>query len=1046
MKRLIYLLLCLIAGIGMASAQTTKVTGIVISADDNEPIIGASIVVKGTTIGTVTDIDGAFTLDVPSATKTLSISYVGMETQEVAVKPSMNIILKSDTELLDEVVVVAYGTAKKESFTGSAELIKSEQIAARTVANVSKALEGTVAGLQTTSGGGQPGEGAKLIIRGFGSINANNDPLYVLDGVPYDGDINAINPNDIETMSVLKDASASALYGARGANGVVMITTKKGKEGKPSINLKASWGVTSRAFPVYDRVNQAQFMELSYEALKNVYLYDQGMSEEAAAKAALENYMNELGGEKYNPYTINSMQLIDPATGKINPDAKLKYADDWFKEGENKTPIRQEYQFSVSGGRDKTNYMFSLGYLNEDGISKNTGFDRYSARLSVDSQLKNWLKSGLSASFSSTKQQYMQEGGSGYYNIWYSSMRIAPIYPVYQRDENGSFVHDANGNKEYEYGLSRPVFNNMNWIAALEEDKRERTTDNLSARTFIAIGDKDNESLGFFKDFTLTVNLGADYRNMGNLVYQNPNNGNASSVGGSAFRENSRMLSYTFNQLLNYNRTFGKHTLDVLLGHEFYGYENQFLEAERQGFPLGGIYDLASAATITGGSSYKNEYRIESVLSRVNYSYDDKYYLSGSFRTDGSSRFFKDSRWGKFWSVGGAWRMTQEGFMEDTKSWLENLTVKASFGSQGNDNILRDEKADYYAWQGLYDMTFANFNMAGGLLMSMDNKNLKWEKNNNLNFGVEAKMFNSRLNVSAEYYIKNTSDLLLFRPKATSTGFNGYYDNVGNMRNNGVDITLAGDVIRATDFTWNMSLLVSKFKNKITKLNDKQPQIVMGNRMILKIGEPINSFYMPEAAGVNPETGNMQFYIPGENGERALTEDYQEANSKGREILGSRIPTVSGSFGNNLQYKDFDFSVLCTYSIGGKIYDSIYGSLMDRRDMGNSWHTDMLDRWQKPGDMTDVPIMKTGINTQHASNYLLSASYFSIKNISLGYNLPKSLLKKCDINTVRFFVTGDNLLLISAKKGMDPQFNFTGTQDYKYSPTRTVSLGIDVKF
>lgn len=957
----------------------------------------------------------------------------------------MKIVLRSSSESLDEVVVVAYGTAKKESFTGSAELIKNEKITARTVGNVSKALEGTVAGLQTTSGGGQPGDGAKLIIRGLGSINANNDPLYVLDGVPYDGDINAINPNDIEAMSVLKDASASALYGARGANGVVMITTKKGKEGKPSINLKATWGVTSRAFPTYDRVNQAQFMELTFESLKNVYLYDEGMSEAEAGTAALNSYMSQLGGEKYNPYNMSSTELIDPTTGKINPNAKLKYADDWFKEAEKDTPLRQEYLFSVSGGKDKTNYMFSLGYLSEDGVAINTGFDRYSARLNVDSHLRSWLKSGLSASFSTTKQQYMQEGGSGYYNIWYSSMRIAPIYPVYQRNENGDFIYDTNGNKLYEYGDARPSFNNMNWIAALSDDKRERTTDNLSARTFITLGDKENESLGFFKDFSLTANLGVDYRNRGRLIYQNPNNGNASNIGGSAYRENSRMMSYTFNQLLNYNRDFGKHSLDVLVGHEFYCYENQYLEAERQGFPLGGIYDLASAATITGGSSYKDVYRIESVLSRVNYSYNDKYYLSGSFRTDGSSRFFKDSRWGKFWSIGGAWRLSQENFMEGTKSWLDNLTVKASFGSQGNDNVLRDDLADYYAWQGLYDMTFPNFNMAGGMLMSMDNKDLKWEKNNNLNFGIEAKLFQSRLNISAEYYIKNTSDLLLFRPKATSTGFSGYYDNVGNMRNNGIDLTLSGDVITNDKFTWNMSLLFSKFKNEITKLNDGQEQIVLG-RTILKVGEAINSFYMPEVAGVNPENGNMQFYIPGENGERDITENYATANSQGREILGSRIPDFYGSFSNSLKYRDFDFSIMCTYSVGGKVYDSIYSSLMDRRDLGNSWHTDILNRWQKPGDVTDVPIMKTGINSQIASNYLLNASYFSIKNISLGYNLPKSIVRQCGIDNVRFSVTGDNLLLISSKTGMDPQFNFTGTQDYKYSPTRTISFGIDVKF
>ena len=1060
MKKFTFFILCLFLGIGLAAAQSRTITGTVISADDGEPVIGASVIVKGNaTVGTITDYDGNFSLNVPNSASTLVVSYIGMLSQEVSASSSnIRVTLKSDTQQLDEVMVVAYGTAKKSSFTGAADVVKNERLEARTVANISKAIEGTVAGIQTTSGGGQPGEGAKLIIRGQGSINANNNPLYVLDGIPYDGDINAINPADIESMSVLKDASASALYGARGANGVVMITTKKGKSGAPLVAFKALWGVSSRAFPVYDRVNQAQYMELAYESVKNTLMYDEGLSEAEAKMEALKTYMNQFGGEQYNPFNIISTQLIDPETGNINPSAVSKYKDDWHDEASNDNPFRQEYQFSISGGHEKTNYMFSLGYLDEDGLALNTGFERYSGRVNVDTQVKRWLKGGLSTSFASTNQRYMQEGGSGYYNIWYSSTMIAPIYPVYLRDENGNYL---NGEKQYDYGLSRPSFKNMNWIAALYDDKRERKTDNLSVRTYLEFGDKENESIGFLKDFKFTVNLGVDYRNKNRLVYQNPYEGNAAGVNGSSNRRANRMLSLTFNQLLNYNKSFNKHDIDVLVGHEYYSYSNQFLQAERQNFPFAGSYELANGASITEGTSHLNEYKIESLFSRISYSYDDKYYLSGSFRTDGSSRFYKDSRWGQFWSVGGAWRVSQEEIMQETADWLTNLTLKASYGVQGNDNMYNnlvnedvedDEKVEYYAWQGLYNMAFPNSNLSGAFLSSLENKNLKWEKNKNFNAGFEANLFSSRLMFSFDYFVKNTSDLLLLRPLPNSTGFTGYYDNVGDMRNRGFEITVGGDIIRNKKFTWNSTLIMSSYKNKITRLSDAangSDQIVLGTR-ILKVGESINSFYLPETAGVDPETGLQLYWITQKNDagveESVKSDDYYEANANHRKILDSPIPDFSGSLANSFRYRDFDLSFLLTFSVGGKIYDSTYGNLMSIRTAGSAIHEDMLKRWRKPGDETDVPIFQLGVPERTSDAYLFDASYLSVKNISLGYNLPHTFLQKAGIQNLRVFTIADNLFLLSAKKGMDPQFNFTGTQDYKYAPIRTISLGLDIKF
>ena len=700
------LLACLFVGIGLVTAQTQKVTGVVISEEDGQPVVGASVLVKGTTLGTITDVDGNFNLsNVPSSAKTLQISYIGMQTQEVAIKPKLKVILKADAQQLEEVMVVAYGTAKKQSFTGSADMVKSDQIEKRTVANLSKALEGTAPGIQMTSGGGQPGEASKVVIRGFGSINASNNPLYVLDGIPFDGDLSSINPADIESMSVLKDASSAALYGARGANGVIMITTKKGKEGKPSVNLKASWGVTSRAFPRYNTVNAKEFMEATFEGYKN-YLLDDGVTDSDAREIAAGDLIPTLGG--YNPFNVSNDQLIDPATGRLNSNAQLLYQDDWMDEATKDSPLRQEYQFSVSGGNSNTNYNFSLGYLNEDGLAVNTGFERFSGRMNIDSQIKKWLKSGLSASFSTTTQDYtFEDGGSAFYNIWYSSEMIAPIYPVYKKNADGSNLL-VDGEKEYDYGVNRPSFSNMNWIAALYQDKRERKSDNLSSRAYVTLSGKDYDELGFFKDFTLTSNIGIDYRNRNTLNYYNPDEGDAAGVGGDSYRSATRMLSYTFNQLLNYNKTFDKHSLDVLVGHEFYSYENLFLSAERQGFPFNGLQELANGAQIIGGTSYKDIYKIESVFGRINYSFSDRYYLSGSYRTDGSSRFHKDNRWGSFWSLGGAWRISEEAFMSGAKSWLNSLTLKASYGVQGNDAIVdKDGYETYYGWQSLYDMDYA---------------------------------------------------------------------------------------------------------------------------------------------------------------------------------------------------------------------------------------------------------------------------------------------------------------------------------------------------
>lgn len=1046
MKKLTYLLFCLILGIGMATAQTTKVTGTVISADDNEPIIGASIVVKGTMVGTVTDFDGAFSLDVPSSAKTLVVSYVGMKTQEIEVKSNLRILMQTDNQSLDEVVVVAYGTAKKESFTGSAEIIKNEKIEKRTVANVSKALDGLVAGVQTTSGSGQPGSGSSVVIRGFGSIKASQNPLYVVDGIPYDGNINAINPNDIESMTVLKDASAGALYGSRGANGVVMITTKKGKDGALLVNLKANWGIASRAIPRYETMDERGYLETIFQSYKNDQIASNGLSPEAASVAALTamgSGAKAIFGtnQMYNPFNFPIAELIDPVTGKVRSDATLRYHEDWMDEATANNPLRQEYVLNMSGSQNKTKYMFSLGYLNEDGLLKTTNFQRYTGRINVDTEYKNWLTAGLSTNFAHTKSNTSQTSTSASSNIFYSAQLMAPIFPVHQLDENGQIMYGADGAPMFDYGSTRPAGANANFnsIATLFDDKYGTNDDNVSGRTYISLGDLKDGPLQGLK---LTANFGFDYVNRNNFTYYNPYFGNAASVKGMLAKSNYRYFSYTFNQLLTYDRKFNdKHHIDFLAGHEYYDYEVSSLSATKSGFPFGGIYELAGATTITDASSLKDSYTIESYLFRANYDYMDKYYLSASFRTDGSSRFNKDYRWGKFWSVGANWRMNNEAFLSDV-DWLNNLSVKASYGVQGNDNV-----GTLYAWQSFYDLGWPNASMSGALVSSLENTNLKWEQNGNLNVGVEAKVFN-RFSASIEWYNRKTTDMLLDYPMASSLGFDSYLKNIGSMRNTGWDITLNGRLVNTNDFTWDLTLMGSTIKNKVLHLADK-PEIISGN-YIIKEGETINSFYTAKSAGVDPATGSQLYWVwdtdeNGNPGEPYISSNINKATAS-KQIMGSRIPNLYGSFTNDFKYKGFDLSIMCTYSIGGKVLDSVYNTFMYGNYVGQAKHKNLERAWKQPGDITDVPKIEIGKAYPITDADLINASYLAIKNITLGYSLPTRLTKGMFMKEIRFTATADNLVLFSHLKGMDPQYNFSGGTTFVYTPSRTISFGVDVKF
>jgi len=974
----------------------------------------------------------------------LVISFVGMRTQELAIKPNMKVLLKSDSELLDEVMVVAYGTAKKSSFTGSASTIDSKKLASRPITNVTKGLEGQTTGVLTTSGSGQPGESSSVVIRGFGSINASKNPLYVVDGIPFDGSLSSINPSDIETMTILKDASAGALYGARGANGVVMITTKKGKEGKTQVNLRSTVGWASRAIKEYDMLDQKEFVQLSYEALRNGYVFENGYSWANAESTARERLGATLGGERYNPFKNYAWnEIINPETGQVQADAQSAWNESWMDALQKNDAFRHEHQLSLSGGNEKTKYMFSLGYLNEDGILTSTGFQRYNARANVSSTVTDWFTANLNTSLAHSLQNFSDYSGSSVSNVWYSAQFVSPLFPMYMKDLEGKNILGEDGRPQLDYGENgRPgSYNDYNPLGGLLDDKSDVKNDVASVRTGLTFG-SDSDNFGIFKGLKLALNFGVDYRNQLQKAYMNMHHGNQATAGGLLMKYNTRMQSYTFNQLLTWNRSFGMHNFDLLAGHEFYAYKYEYMNAGKTNL-VDGILELRPGTTLYSADSYTNNYRIESWLGRFNYNYDEKYYFSASLRTDGSSRFYKDNRWGTFWSLGGNWRISREAFMEDVE-WVKNLSLKVSYGEQGNDNI-----GSLYAWQSLYDLSWANASQIGGMVSSLENKNVSWEKNGNFNVGVEASLFDDFINLSVEYFNRKTKNMLLSYPMATSTGFNGYNANVGDMRNSGVEAEIKISPIRTNDVKWNITLMGSHVKNKVLKLTGETPEIISGIYST-KEGSPINTFYMAKSAGVDPATGAQLYWVydKDEHGnivnERISSDYTKAANSK--YYQGNRIPDLYGSIATDLSWKGFDLNILTTYSIGGKVFDGLYQGSMNNMYYNANWNKHALRRWQKPGDVTDVPRIEVGGKSTTTNRFLVDASYFSIKNITLGYTLPKAWMNKVKLNSVRIFTSVDNLALFTHLDGMDPQYNFSGQTDYAYSPNKTWSVGFDINF
>lgn len=1027
------LLMCCMGELSYAETlKDLRVTGTV--TVEGEPMPGVSVLLKGTTTGTITDLNGKYSLQATS-NGTLVFSFVGMKTVEQPInnRQVVNAALVSDSKELEEVMVVAYATAKKYSFTGAASTVKGEEIAKLQTSSISKALEGSVAGLQASASSGQPGTDAEIRIRGVGSINASSSPLYVVDGVPYDGSINAINPDDIASMTVLKDAASAALYGSRGANGVIIITTKQGKSSsKATVSVKATFGGSTRAIKEYDKLGTNDHFELYWEALRNGYAKDKKNYPTLADAnaAASKNLVGALMGGGRNPYGTKYPQPVG-ADGKLVAGATPLWNADWSKALEQQA-LRSEIGLNVSGGGEKNQYYFSAGYLDDKGIVLESSYQRFNLRSNITSQMTNWLKGGVNISFTHSNQNYPQSSDSSSGNVIMGSLLMAPFYPIYEVNEDGSYVY-KNGQLVPDFGSYRQSGSMSDWnlVATMPEDKAERMKDEVSARTFMEVT--------FIEGLKFKTSFNFDLVNFNSLDFQNSNIGDGAIYGGETSRENDRTFSWTWNNIITYDKTIGNHHFNILAGQEAYSYRYDELTASRSKMALPDFPELAVGSQITGANGYRVDYSLVGYLVSGQYDFKNKYFLSASFRRDGSSRFAPESRWGNFWSVGGSWRIDREKFMQSTENWLSALTLKASYGAQGNDNL-----GSYYASSGLFAVV-SNNNENGLVSNRLATPNLKWETNLNFNVGLDFSFLKNRLSGSIDFFERKSKDLLYSRPLASSLGYSSVDENVGALKNTGVEIDLKGVIIDTKDFKWRLGLNLTHYKNVVTELPLKD--MPAGSFTKLEEGRSVYDFYMKEWAGINPENGNPMWY-KNEDGEKVATETYNNADYY---FVGkSSLPKVYGGFNTAFTYKGFELSAMFSYSIGGYVYNRDKNFLLSYGSAtGRAWSTDMLDRWTPENRDADVPILTTSSSnswTSTSTRFLVNNSYLRLKNLQLSYTFPQSLVRRIALGNLQLFVQGDNLLTFNKNQGLDPEQGISGVTYYRYPAMRSFTGGINVSF
>lgn len=1023
-------------------------------SENGTPLEGASITVKGSRLTVTSQPNGNYSI-VAEPNDVLVVSYVGYITKEVEVsnRTTVNITLIESVNTVEEVVVVAYGTAKRSTYTGSASVVTAENFQNRPITEISQALAGTTPGLQVGTSNGQPGSEPTLRIRGIGSFNAGNAPLIILDGMPYDNAFSSINPNDVESVTVLKDASSAALYGARGANGVLLITTKKGRSGKALLEAKYNMGLTSRQSADYETLSDKDYMELYWEAHRNGFMLNGASESEANAMAGPAL----LAGLGYNPYLMGATELFS-SDGKLNPSAINHWADDtdWYK-GITQIGKRHDANVAISGGNESTDYYTSLGYVNQEGFVVGSQFSRISAKSNVNSNVASWLKIGANLNVSQSESAGEQNETSGAISNPFRATRyMGNVFPIHLHDPStGAYILDSDGNKIPDFGNGWTSedgsieISGRDAFASSNHPFEAQNIYNGYVRQTINI--KGYADAMLTKDLKLTVNggLGSNmYRNWnGGYVYEQK--GNA----GSSSKNISQTTTWTFQQLLNYEKNWGKHYFSALAGHESYQYMYHYMATSMKTQSIfGKNFEYANFTEINAlPNSYTHNYRVEGYLSRVSYDYDDKYFVSASYRKDGSSRFYKDVRWGDFWSVGAGWALDRESFM-DNVDFVNMLKLRGSYGVVGNDDL-----SSYYPWRATYA---PNDNGDPGYVQaSLGNMALTWETSKNFDVAAEFRLFNNRLQGSAEYFYRVSSDLLFSVPKPISSGVENVDVNAGSMYNKGVEVTLDGELIKAGDFRLNLNAHATYLQNKLTDLPlDPYPTSVYK----IEEGHSRYDFWLRQWYGVNPENGYNLFKADLDqyefNAGELIEIDgamYTENVEKSLyDYSGSAMPTVSGGLGANVGWKNLNLKFNFYYQLGGKFYDSAYRSFMTGSLTYFAQHQDLLNRWQQPGDITDVARVSTGtdrvnIEAANTTKWLVSSNMLELTNVTLSYNIPKNFLQSKNISNATVYFSADNVYLLSARKGMYPRRSFYSgyiANSDVYPPSSIMSFGLSFTF
>ncbi|NII84396.1 TonB-dependent receptor [Pedobacter riviphilus] len=1035
-QKLLLILMVAVLSYFDALAQNRTITGKVVDADDGLPLPGVSIKIKGTTQLTQTTGQGTFSISVPANAQSLVLSYVGYTEQEVKITgETLNIRMVSSSKNLQDVMIIGYGTIKKENFTGSAAVIDDDVFKDRPVTSFEKALQGAAAGVQVTSVSGQPGATSTVRIRGVGSFTASSTPLYVVDGIAItNGDLSSvaqtsdvlssINPNDIASVTVLKDATAAAIYGSRAANGVVLITTKQGKAGKTKLNLSSSTGYSYQAVDKHKVMDATQY----YKTFWDVYYAQRlaaGLAPDAAATAA-----NGLTNAKLvvNPYNTANPYA---ANGVLANGASLLYDTDWRDEVLRRG-VTKNIDLSASGGNDRSKFFVSGGYFEQNGIVIRSDFKRYSGKFNFNTDVTDFLKVGINNSLTRTEQN-TPAGSTGSDNPVNFADQTANIYPLYVRDANGNVVYDATGNPVYNY--INPVTPDFNPVGLSKLNEYNTITNRVITSPYAEVR--------FLKDFVAKSMVGIDYINNRERQFYNMEHGDGVSVKGRAYRYSKEDVTVTFQNTLTYNKTFNQHNFDVLLGQEAYRSKRDFNYSQVTGFPFPGTNEQIAASTPSTVQSYYTQQRFASYFSRLQYNYAGKYYLSGSLRRDGSSVFGNDNKYGTFYSVGGGWRIGRENFLKDV-NWIDELKLRASYGTSGNDRI------DRYAAQGLYGLGKNYEGQSGINYVQLENVNLKWEQNSTLDIGVEFAFLKGKISGEASYYKRGSKGLLFDQPLTRLTGFDNLTTNLASMDNYGVEILLNGNPVKTKDFDWNISFNITSNRNKINAMT--QNEVIDGTKR-WKVGADRYQWYLRDYAGVDPADGRPMWYtdeiVNGQaTGNRITTKNWSTATRY--DGLGSSLPKFTGGFNNTFRYREFDLSVFTYFSTGAKIYDTLYGNLMHSGGaVGKQLSIDNYNSWQKPGDITDVPrfvINNTDLGNNQSTRFLYDGSFMRVKNIALGYSLKKNWLETVHLSNVRVYLMAENPFTWAKHKGMDPESALTGLTDNDIPNVKTFTLGLNVGF